>query len=139
MISNCFYSYMKMRECWHAVPTQRPTFKQLVEELDRVLVSISDEVNTYFGDSLNPARCCFISKPLNCSYLYVFSTWTYPPLLNSTPHLVRTPPAHALQTMIQCLPMMLCQLNLASLATTMCILGWTERQQCDSLFLWHIL
>lgn len=37
-------SYMMMRECWHAVPTQRPTFKQLVEELDKVLLSISDEV-----------------------------------------------------------------------------------------------
>lgn len=35
---------MMMRECWHAVPSQRPTFKQLVEELDRVLLSISDEV-----------------------------------------------------------------------------------------------
>ena len=35
---------MMMRECWHAVPTQRPTFKQLVEELDKVLLSISDEV-----------------------------------------------------------------------------------------------
>lgn len=43
----CFFfllSYMMMRECWHAVPTQRPTFKQLVEELDRMLLSISDEV-----------------------------------------------------------------------------------------------
>ena len=36
---------MMMRECWHAVPTQRPTFKQLVEELDKVLLSISDEVS----------------------------------------------------------------------------------------------
>ncbi|KAI1898242.1 hypothetical protein AGOR_G00070320 [Albula goreensis] len=35
--------YMRMRECWHAVPTQRPTFKQLVEELDRLLLSVSDD------------------------------------------------------------------------------------------------
>ncbi|KAI9531964.1 Fibroblast growth factor receptor 4 [Dissostichus eleginoides] len=43
--SNCTHElYMMMRECWHAVPTQRPTFKQLVEELDKVLLSISDEV-----------------------------------------------------------------------------------------------
>uniref|UniRef100_A0A7N8X802 Fibroblast growth factor receptor n=1 Tax=Mastacembelus armatus TaxID=205130 RepID=A0A7N8X802_9TELE len=42
--SNCTHElYMMMRECWHAVPTQRPTFKQLVEELDRMLLSISDE------------------------------------------------------------------------------------------------
>uniref|UniRef100_A0A8C6WZV4 Fibroblast growth factor receptor n=1 Tax=Neogobius melanostomus TaxID=47308 RepID=A0A8C6WZV4_9GOBI len=42
--SNCTHElYMLMRECWHAVPTQRPTFKQLVEELDRTLLSISDE------------------------------------------------------------------------------------------------
>lgn len=39
-------SYTMMRECWQAVPTQRPTFKQLVEELDRVLLSISDEVGS---------------------------------------------------------------------------------------------
>ncbi|XP_072302108.1 fibroblast growth factor receptor 4 [Eucyclogobius newberryi] len=42
--SNCTHElYMLMRECWHAVPTQRPTFKQLVEALDRTLLSISDE------------------------------------------------------------------------------------------------
>ncbi|XP_077448343.1 fibroblast growth factor receptor 4 [Stigmatopora argus] len=42
--SNCTHElYMMMRECWHAVPTQRPTFKQLVEQLDKVLLSISDE------------------------------------------------------------------------------------------------
>lgn len=39
-----FSRYTMMRECWHAVPSQRPTFKRLVEELDRVLLSISDEV-----------------------------------------------------------------------------------------------
>ncbi|XP_066572538.1 fibroblast growth factor receptor 4 isoform X2 [Amia ocellicauda] len=42
--SNCTHElYMLMRECWHAVPTQRPTFKQLVVDLDRVLLSVSDE------------------------------------------------------------------------------------------------
>lgn len=36
--------YMIMRECWHAAPSQRPTFKQLVEDLDRVLtVTSTDE------------------------------------------------------------------------------------------------
>lgn len=33
-----------MRECWHAAPSQRPTFKQLVEALDKVLLAISEEV-----------------------------------------------------------------------------------------------
>ncbi|XP_023572236.1 fibroblast growth factor receptor 4 isoform X3 [Octodon degus] len=35
--------YGLMRECWHAVPSQRPTFKQLVEALDKVLLAISEE------------------------------------------------------------------------------------------------
>lgn len=34
-----------MRECWHAAPSQRPTFKQLVEALDKVLLAISEEVH----------------------------------------------------------------------------------------------
>ncbi|XP_062409894.1 fibroblast growth factor receptor 1b isoform X2 [Sardina pilchardus] len=29
--------YLMMKDCWHAVPTYRPTFKQLVEDLDRIL------------------------------------------------------------------------------------------------------
>ncbi|XP_024588513.1 fibroblast growth factor receptor 3 isoform X1 [Neophocaena asiaeorientalis asiaeorientalis] len=38
--ANCTHDlYMIMRECWHAVPSQRPTFKQLVEDLDRVLTA----------------------------------------------------------------------------------------------------
>uniref|UniRef100_A0A8C2Z6V6 Fibroblast growth factor receptor n=1 Tax=Cyclopterus lumpus TaxID=8103 RepID=A0A8C2Z6V6_CYCLU len=29
--------YLMMRDCWHAVPSRRPTFSQLVEDLDRTL------------------------------------------------------------------------------------------------------
>lgn len=29
--------YQMMRECWHAVPARRPTFQQLVDDLDRML------------------------------------------------------------------------------------------------------
>uniref|UniRef100_A0A8C1NBK7 Fibroblast growth factor receptor n=1 Tax=Cyprinus carpio TaxID=7962 RepID=A0A8C1NBK7_CYPCA len=35
--------YLMMKDCWHAVPTQRPTFKQLVEDLDRTLSMISNQ------------------------------------------------------------------------------------------------
>lgn len=38
------YSYMMMRDCWHAVPSHRPTFKQLVEDLDRILTLTTNEV-----------------------------------------------------------------------------------------------
>ncbi|XP_028584682.2 fibroblast growth factor receptor 3 isoform X1 [Podarcis muralis] len=42
--ANCTHDlYMIMRECWHAVPSQRPTFKQLVEDLDRVLIVTSTD------------------------------------------------------------------------------------------------
>lgn len=46
--------YMIMRECWHAVPSQRPTFRQLVEDHDRVLSMTSTDVrvSTY---SLSPS------------------------------------------------------------------------------------
>ncbi|XP_068244367.1 fibroblast growth factor receptor 3-like isoform X2 [Palaemon carinicauda] len=36
--TNCSLEiYMIMRECWRYQPTQRPTFKELVEDLDRIL------------------------------------------------------------------------------------------------------
>ncbi|XP_077377495.1 fibroblast growth factor receptor 1-A isoform X1 [Festucalex cinctus] len=42
--STCTHElYMMMRDCWHAVPTQRPTFKQLVEDLDRCLAMTSNQ------------------------------------------------------------------------------------------------
>ncbi|XP_036383539.1 fibroblast growth factor receptor 1-A isoform X1 [Megalops cyprinoides] len=42
--STCTHElYMMMRDCWHAVPSQRPTFKQLVEDLDRTLAMTSNQ------------------------------------------------------------------------------------------------
>uniref|UniRef100_A0A3Q1G5V5 Fibroblast growth factor receptor n=1 Tax=Acanthochromis polyacanthus TaxID=80966 RepID=A0A3Q1G5V5_9TELE len=35
--------YMMMKDCWHAVSSQRPTFKQLVEDLDRILTLSTNE------------------------------------------------------------------------------------------------
>ncbi|XP_046871617.1 fibroblast growth factor receptor 1-A isoform X4 [Hypomesus transpacificus] len=42
--STCTHElYMMMRDCWHAVPSQRPTFKQLVEDLDRTLAMTANQ------------------------------------------------------------------------------------------------
>lgn len=50
-------SYMMMRDCWHAVPSQRPTFKQLVEDLDRIVALTSNQVRRPFPDPVcRPAR-----------------------------------------------------------------------------------
>lgn len=38
------FRYMMMKDCWHAISSQRPTFKQLVEDLDRILTLSSNEV-----------------------------------------------------------------------------------------------
>ncbi|XP_023816193.1 fibroblast growth factor receptor 1-A [Oryzias latipes] len=35
--------YLMMRDCWHAVPSRRPTFQQLVEDLDRTLSLMSNQ------------------------------------------------------------------------------------------------
>ncbi|XP_014328978.1 fibroblast growth factor receptor 1-A-like [Xiphophorus maculatus] len=35
--------YLMMRECWHAVPARRPTFQQLVEDLDRTLSNMANQ------------------------------------------------------------------------------------------------
>uniref|UniRef100_A0A2K6MDL1 Fibroblast growth factor receptor 3 n=1 Tax=Rhinopithecus bieti TaxID=61621 RepID=A0A2K6MDL1_RHIBE len=54
--ANCTHDlYMIMRECWHAAPSQRPTFKQLVEDLDRVLTVTSTDVSA--GSGLAPPPC----------------------------------------------------------------------------------
>ncbi|KAK0143768.1 Fibroblast growth factor receptor 4 [Merluccius polli] len=66
--SNCTHElYMKMRECWHPVPTQRPTFKQLVEELDRVLLSVSDQVLNVSSVSLSLLLLLLLHQYLDLS------------------------------------------------------------------------
>ncbi|XP_073181384.1 fibroblast growth factor receptor 1 isoform X7 [Lepidochelys kempii] len=48
--SNCTNElYMMMRDCWHAVPSQRPTFKQLVEDLDRIVAMTSNQAFLTFA------------------------------------------------------------------------------------------
>lgn len=36
--------YLLMRECWQYNPMERPTFNELVEDLDRILTLTSNEV-----------------------------------------------------------------------------------------------
>lgn len=36
-----------MRDCWHAVPSRRPTFQQLVEDLDRMLSLMANQVRHF--------------------------------------------------------------------------------------------
>lgn len=78
-----------MRDCWHAVPSQRPTFKQLVEDLDRALAMTSNQVSS--GPLLSKHRSsryvcpffwgggvqCFIffSLPLTAGVFGAFSTF----------------------------------------------------------------
>lgn len=52
---------MIMRECWHAVPSQRPTFKQLVEDLDRILTVTSTDV------SAACSLCCGVGPGAGCA------------------------------------------------------------------------
>ncbi|XP_030005859.1 fibroblast growth factor receptor 1-A-like isoform X1 [Sphaeramia orbicularis] len=35
--------YLMMRDCWHAIPSRRPTFQQLVEDLDRTLSLMANQ------------------------------------------------------------------------------------------------
>ena len=86
--------YMIMRECWHAAPSQRPTFKQLVEDLDRVLTVTSTDVSV--GPpcpAMAPVRrgCRADRSPPATRR----STWTCQCPSSSTRQAARTPPAPA--------------------------------------------
>uniref|UniRef100_A0A667ZW00 receptor protein-tyrosine kinase n=1 Tax=Myripristis murdjan TaxID=586833 RepID=A0A667ZW00_9TELE len=40
--------YVLMRDCWHAVPSRRPTFQQLVDDLNRTLSLLANQVISPF-------------------------------------------------------------------------------------------
>ncbi|KAG8429736.1 hypothetical protein GDO86_019347, partial [Hymenochirus boettgeri] len=56
--------YMTMRDCWHAMPSHRPTFKQLVEDLDRILTLSTNEE---YLDLSAPLEQYSPSYPESCS------------------------------------------------------------------------
>eukprot|EP00074_Homo_sapiens_P080359 XP_011542751.1 fibroblast growth factor receptor 1 isoform X14 [Homo sapiens] len=66
--SNCTNElYMMMRDCWHAVPSQRPTFKQLVEDLDRIVALTSNQVlHPDLTTHLLPLRCFWKVRKRRC-------------------------------------------------------------------------
>ncbi|XP_036708393.1 fibroblast growth factor receptor 3 isoform X14 [Balaenoptera musculus] len=92
--ANCTHDlYMIMRECWHAVPSQRPTFKQLVEDLDRVLTVTSTDVagargregprpagqapiNVRADPSLPCCRWCAVTNGSHRPGLKTWNRWT---------------------------------------------------------------
>ncbi|KAA8590076.1 hypothetical protein FQN60_014010 [Etheostoma spectabile] len=73
--------YMMMKDCWHAISSHRPTFKQLVEDLDRILTLNTNEAqhgrygpvkvpNHHIHASLPPMACIsFHSSFLSNEYL----------------------------------------------------------------------
>ncbi|XP_061732185.1 fibroblast growth factor receptor 1b [Nerophis ophidion] len=46
--------YVMMRDCWHAVPSCRPTFQRLVEDLDRTLALVANQDYLDLSLSHNP-------------------------------------------------------------------------------------
>ena len=93
--------YMMMRDCWHAVPSQRPTFKQLVEDLDRCLAMTSNQVSPPLLTMQRSSRyVCFVGQVFHsfslCAYRSIWSClclWTNIPPATPTPAAPPAPPA----------------------------------------------
>ncbi|XP_068608761.1 fibroblast growth factor receptor 1b [Brachionichthys hirsutus] len=56
--------YLTMRDCWHAVPSHRPTFQQLVEDLDRTLSRMANQ--EYLDLSVPLVQYSHISSTHSC-------------------------------------------------------------------------
>uniref|UniRef100_A0A8C8FCX2 Fibroblast growth factor receptor n=1 Tax=Oncorhynchus tshawytscha TaxID=74940 RepID=A0A8C8FCX2_ONCTS len=63
--------YMMMRDCWHAVQSHRPTFKQLVEDLDRMLSLMANQ--EYLDLSIPAVQYSLVGPDTSSSSDSVFS------------------------------------------------------------------
>ncbi|KAI5108581.1 fibroblast growth factor receptor 2 isoform 3 precursor, partial [Silurus meridionalis] len=59
--------YMMMKDCWHAISSHRPTFKQLVEDLDRILTLASQEEYIDLCTPTEQYSPCFPDTRSSCS------------------------------------------------------------------------
>nr|XP_031317738.1 fibroblast growth factor receptor 2 isoform X9 [Camelus dromedarius] len=82
--------YMMMRDCWHAVPSQRPTFKQLVEDLDRILTLTTNEEYLDLSQPLEPYSPSYPDTRSSCSSgddsVFSPDPMPYEPCLPQYPH-----------------------------------------------------
>uniref|UniRef100_A0A8C7LM49 Fibroblast growth factor receptor n=1 Tax=Oncorhynchus mykiss TaxID=8022 RepID=A0A8C7LM49_ONCMY len=92
--------YIMMRDCWHAVPSRRPTFQQLVEDLDRTLSLMTNQ--EYLNLSIPVVQYSPLGPNTSSSSDSVFSRETthraeYSPLSpswTSTQHTPSRTPSH---------------------------------------------
>uniref|UniRef100_A0A6Q2XGG8 receptor protein-tyrosine kinase n=1 Tax=Esox lucius TaxID=8010 RepID=A0A6Q2XGG8_ESOLU len=66
--------YMMMRDCWHAVPSGRPTFQQLVEDLDSTLSLMANQ--EYLDLSIPAVQYSSVGPDTSSSSDSVFSSET---------------------------------------------------------------
>ncbi|XP_043453660.1 fibroblast growth factor receptor 2 isoform X8 [Prionailurus bengalensis] len=82
--------YMMMRDCWHAVPSQRPTFKQLVEDLDRILTLTTNEEYLDLSQPLEQYSPSYADTRSSCSSgddsVFSPDPMPYEPCLPQYPH-----------------------------------------------------
>ncbi|XP_054437595.1 fibroblast growth factor receptor 2 isoform X3 [Pteronotus mesoamericanus] len=83
--------YMMMRDCWHAVPSQRPTFKQLVEDLDRILTLTTNEEYLDLSQPLEQYSPSYPDTRSSCSSgddsVFSPDPMPYEPCLPQFPHI----------------------------------------------------
>ncbi|XP_069095322.1 fibroblast growth factor receptor 2 isoform X7 [Pleurodeles waltl] len=82
--------YTMMTDCWRAVPSQRPTFKQLVEDLDRILTQTTNEEYLDLNNPLEPYSPSYPDTRSSCSFgddsVFSPDPMSYEPCLPKSQH-----------------------------------------------------